>query len=144
VTFTGTYMLTNNIGLELLAALPFEHDIELNGSKVGETKQLPPTLSVQWHFPIGQFKPYVGVGVNYTIFFDQSTTGALDGADLDLDNSLGLAGQAGVDWFINDNWLINFDVRYISIETDAKVNGDKLGTVDINPWIVGLNAGYKF
>ena len=144
LTFNGTYMVTNNIGVELLASLPFQHDIELDGSKVGETKQLPPTLSVQWHFPIGQFKPYVGAGLNYTIFFDQSTTGALDGADLDLDNSLGVAGQVGVDWFIDGNWLVNLDVRYIDIDTDAKLNGDKLGSVDIDPWIYGLHVGYKF
>ena len=140
LTFNATYMFTQNLGLELLAALPFEHDIEIDGAKVGSAKQLPPTLSLQWHAPIGQIVPYVGLGVNWTIFFYED----MQGADLKLDNSFGIAAQAGFDWVSGNNWLLNFDVRYISIETDAKLNGVPIGTVDVNPWIYGINIGYKF
>ena len=70
-SFTVTYMATRHIGIELLGALPFQHDVSGSGlGKIGTTKQLPPTLSVQWHFlPDSTVQPYVGVGLNYTHFF---------------------------------------------------------------------------
>ena len=68
-TFNLGYMMTDNWAIELLAAYPFEHDIYLKGTntKVAETKHLPPTLSLQYHFTTqGRFKPYLGAGINYT------------------------------------------------------------------------------
>lgn len=153
LTFTGSYQWKENWAVELLAAYPFEHDIELEDlGKVGETKHLPPTLSLQYHFlPKGKFQPYVGAGINYTIFFDDGPDGTLKdlGGDLEIDdNSFGLAGQIGADYMFNDRWFINADLRYISIETKAKVTIPNVGTikedVDINPWVYGLNIGYKF
>ena len=147
LTFNGTYMFTNHFGLELLAAMPFEHDINLkaDGSKVASTKQLPPTLTAQWHFnPIGRLIPYVGAGLNYTLFFDEQTSGALAGSRLDLDPSFGLEGQVGVDFQFGETWFLNLDVRYIRIETDAKLDGADLGTVKVDPWTFGLNVGWTF
>jgi len=151
ITINATYMVTDAIGIELLAATPFEHDISVAGAgKIGSTYQLPPTLSVQWHTPvIGPIQPYVGLGINWTVFFNEETTPLLDSVigaptTLNLDSSLGVAGQLGADWNLNKNWLVNLDVRYISIETDAQVNGIELGEVDITPWVVSLNVGYKF
>lgn len=142
----GTYMITDAIGIELLAASPFEHDIEIKGvGKVGSTKQLPPTLSIQWHTPsIGRLQPYLGLGVNYTVFFDESTEGALAGTNLSLKNSLGIAVQGGVDLYLNENWFVNFDLRWIDIETDAFVDGVGLGGVEIDPTVYALTVGYKF
>ena len=68
-TINFAYMLTDRWSVELLAAYPYKHDIHLKGTsiKVGETKHLPPTLSIQYHLnPTGAFQPYVGAGVNYT------------------------------------------------------------------------------
>jgi outer membrane protein len=149
LTFTGAYMFTPAWGLELLASLPFEHDFSLNGGTSvvaqGSTKHLPPTLSVQYHFnSAGKLIPYLGLGVNYTIFFSEKTYGALGAEDLDLDNSVGVALQAGVDYMIDDNFFVNLDLRYIDIESDAKLNGADIGTVDINPTLVGLSLGYRF
>ncbi len=147
LTFNGAYMFTNNVGIELLAAMPFEHDINLkaDGSKVATTKQLPPTLNIQWHLnPIGRLIPYAGIGINYTLFFDESTSGALTGSRLDLDPSWGLGGQLGLDFQVGSNWFLNLDVRYIQIETDAKVDGVDVGTVKIDPWTLGLNVGWIF
>jgi len=88
-SFSITYMATRNIGVELLGALPFKHDIEAKGvGRIGSTKHLPPTLSLQWHFlPDATVQPYVGVGLNYTTFF--STESVL--GDLDLEDSWGVA-----------------------------------------------------
>jgi outer membrane protein len=145
-TFNITYMLSPNWGLELLAALPFEHEIALvDGPTVASTKQLPPTFSAVYHFlPERQFQPYVGLGVNVTLFFDEDTRGPLAGADLDLDNSVGAAAVAGLDVDLGSNWFMNVDVRYLDIDTDAKLNGVKLETVKIDPWAFGVNVGYRF
>lgn len=150
--FTITYMVSDNIGIELLAAYPFKHDIDLsariNGQggsvKIAETEHLPPTLSVQYHFmPDQTFNPYIGVGVNWTMFSGEKIDPLL-GDNLSLDDSFGLAAQIGVDFNINEKWLLNADIRYIQIETDAKLDGAKLGTVEINPLVYSLMVGYKF
>lgn len=146
LSLEGTYMITNNIGIELLASYPFEHDVSVEGlGEIGDTKHLPPTVSLQWHFTDwGAFKPYIGVGVNYTYFFDEDTRGALAGTDLDLDNSWGAAFQVGVDYFVTENVFLNGNVRYIKIETDAEVNGADVGSVTIDPWTIGAQVGYRF
>jgi len=145
-TFNFGYMMTDVWGLELLAAVPFKHDIDLlDGSKVGSTKQLPPTLSIQYHFmPTEQFQPYVGFGINYTNFSSEKTTGALEGVNLDLGDSWGLAGQIGFDVLFNDDWFFNMDVRYIDIDTKARLDGVSIGKVEIDPWIFGAHIGYRF
>jgi len=145
-TFNVTYMMTDIWALELLAAYPFKHDIEfLDGTKIGSTKHLPPTLSLQYHFnPDSSFQPYVGLGLNYTNFFSEETTGPIEGTDLSLSDSWGLAGQIGFDYMMNDQWFFNADVRYIGIDTNATLDGESLGTVEIDPWVYGINIGYRF
>jgi outer membrane protein len=142
-----TYFLSDNWAIDVLGSLPFKHDINLNGGgKVGETKHLPPTVSLQYHFlPQGAvFRPYVGAGVNFTLFFDEATTGALAGSNLKLDNSFGVAAQIGADFAINDKWAINVDLRWADIDTDAALDGAPLGTVAIDPFVFGVAVAYKF
>jgi outer membrane protein len=145
-TINFSYMMSDVWALEVLAAYPFKHDLELHdGTKVGSTKLLPPTFSLQYHFmPTEQFQPYVGVGINYTNFSSEKTQGPMEGTDLDLGNSWGLAGQMGFDVMFNDNWFFNLDVRYIDIDTKAKLDGVSLGTVEIDPWIFGGHIGFRF
>lgn len=144
-SFSLTYMATKNIGIELLGAFPFQHNIDSNLGRIGKTKHLPPTLSVQWHFlPDAKVQPYVGVGLNYTRFFSTKSEGALAGRDLKLGDSWGLAAQVGVDVPLNKNWLLSADVRYISIESDVKLNGAKIGKTKINPWVATVAVGYRF
>ena len=139
--FNFTYMVNPNIGIEVLAALPFQHDINLAGVNIGDTKHLPPTVSVQYHLmPQGTVHPYVGLGLNYTTFFSESSSLG----NLKLDDSWGLAGQLGIDVDVAPNWFVNADLRYISIKSDATLNGAELGTVDINPWVLGLTVGTRF
>lgn len=160
VTFNLTYMYTANWGIELLAALPYEHDITVEGlpSPAATVKHLPPTLSVQYHFlPDATFQPYVGAGLNLTWFLDESKKEGLRFADdalgvntgLDVDStSVGLAAQVGFDYIINETWFVNFDVRWIDISTDATltVDGADAATakVDIDPIVYGVHVGYRF
>jgi outer membrane protein len=146
LTFNLTRKLDDSWGIEVLAALPFQHDINLNtGGKVADVKHLPPTVSLQYHFaPHAKFRPYVGAGLNATIFFSEHTTGALAGADLDLDTSFGPAAQLGMDLDISENWFLNADLRWMDIDTGAKLDGASLGNVAIDPVTFGISVGRKF
>lgn len=142
-TVTAEYFVRDNLGIEVLAALPFQHDIDIKGlGKVGSTKHLPPVVSLQYHFGKGNVKPFVGAGINYTYFFSESTSGALAGSKLSLDNSWGLAAHAGIDFKVGDKGAIRVDARWIDIDTDVKLNGAGLGTVNIDPLVYG--AAYVF
>lgn len=140
------YMITPNLGVDLLAAWPFEHDVKLLGlGKVAQTKQLPPTVGLNYHFmPNNSWSPFLGLGLNYTNFFDTKGAGALNGASVSIENSWGIAAHAGVDFNINPKWLITADVRWINIKSDVKVGGAKVGTAAINPMVYGLSVGYRF
>jgi outer membrane protein len=144
--FTVSYAFTDNWAFEVLAATPFSHDIKLvGGDKVAEVKHLPPTFSLQYHWNNEtSFSPYVGFGLNYTTFFDESTTGALAGSDLSLDDSFGFAAQLGTDLALNERWSLNLDLRWVNIETDATLDGADAGKVEIDPFVAGLNLGYRF
>lgn len=145
-TITVEYFLADRIGVELLAAWPFQHDVNLQGvGKIAEVKHLPPTLSLQYYF-VNQSKvtPFVGAGINYTYFFDEDGKGALAGANVDLDDSWGYALHAGLDYEINDRSALRADIRYIDIETDTSVNGVDIGKVKIDPWVFNLAYVMKF
>jgi outer membrane protein len=152
LSFTGAYFFTDALALELLASLPFEHDIALIDTGVpavgqagATTKHLPPTLTLQYHFNSGgKVIPYVGLGYNYTYFFSTKGYGALNGADVEIDASSGGTVQLGLDYMLSDNMFLNVDYRYISIESDVKVGGAKVGVAKINPTLVGVSLGYKF
>lgn len=160
---TVTYMLTNHVGVGLLAATPFDHDLEadLSGLSLGKVdagsaKQLPPIVTLQY-FPMdsaSKFQPYVGLGINYTTFFDEDvgseleSTLGLTGGSLEVDESWGWAAQVGFDYEINEHWLINAAVWYFDLDTDAKFKFDG-GTVietdvDIDPTVYMVSIGYKF
>lgn len=155
---TFSYLVTDQIGIGVLGAWPFKHDIQPKGNltavtgsdDVAEVTQLPPTVTLQWHIPTGSnFHPYVGAGVNYTYFFDEDTKGALSDADIDIDNSWGLAAEAGVDYLFDNDWLVSAQVWYASIEPEAKIRGGALNLdekldVEIDPWVFMAGVGKKF
>lgn len=158
---TGVYMLSNNIGVEVVAATPFTHMVSAKGvagvDEVAEVKHLPPTVALQY-FPMSSdsaFQPYVGLGLNYTLFFDEEATSAFKAAtgdsdiDVDLDDSIGFAFQLGCDYGISDNLVLNAAIWKIDIDTSATIKTDSpFGTinvdVDIDPMVYMLGVGYKF
>ncbi|WGL16034.1 outer membrane beta-barrel protein [Microbulbifer bruguierae] len=181
-TITGTWLFADHFGLGLLVAFPFEHDLEVAGlpdpiepfvnpplGKVdlGSVEHLPPTLTIQW-FPVCKeswVQPYVGLGVNFTTFMDEEVSnvadeyfadvlGAVGPADLELDESWGLAGELGVDIMFgrDSNWLFNAAVWYLDIDSDATIDfRDQRGfftriktDVDIDPWVYSVGLGFKF
>lgn len=141
LSLTVEYFFRDNWGVELLAATPFEHDINLNGAFAASAKQLPPTISINYHFPTeGKIKPFLGLGLNYTTFFEEET--AL--GNLKLDDSFGIAVNAGADYQISDRGALRFNVRWMDIETDATLNGTAIGSADIDPVVVNLAYVHRF
>ncbi|MDY6840799.1 MAG: OmpW family outer membrane protein, partial [Pseudomonadota bacterium] len=163
----ATYMFTDHLGLGLLAATPFKHDIKGGGDlpsdmKLGDTKHLPPTLTLQY-YPLAsnsRFQPYAGVGVNYTTFFDEQTSSGLNGAlgaassELELDDSVGVAVELGMDYMLSENFGLNAALWWADINTDATVkvydgNGSQLAKTDefeveLDPMVYMVGFTYKF
>jgi len=139
-----SYFFTPNFSTELVLTVPQEHDVTLNGAKLGTFKHLPPTLTAQWRFlPGAAFNPYVGAGLNLTLISDVK----LAGGALDLDKtSVGLAAQVGADIRLAPNWYLNVDVKYVQIKSDVKdaATGAKVTTVKVDPMLYGVGVGYRF
>ncbi|AGB82689.1 outer membrane protein W [Serratia sp. FGI94] len=154
---TFGYMVTDNIGVELLAATPFRHKVSLSGQAVSgdiaTVHHLPPTLMAQYYFGDRQDKlrPYMGVGVNYTTFFDEkfNQKGKDTGlSNLSLKDSWGVAAQAGLDYNLDEHWMLNMSVWWMNIETKVRFNDADGGNHSIDtrldPWVFMFGAGYRF
>ena len=151
-----TYFLTDNIGAELILATS-KHDVSGAGAlsglgEIADAMVLPPTLTLQYHFmPDGAFRPYIGFGVNWTMFYDTDAKTALTDAigptDVSMDNSFGWAAQVGFDIPVTERVFINADVKYIDIDTTATLTtGSLVNNVDvsIDPFVFGVGVGMKF
>ncbi len=154
-----SYFFTDNIAAELIAGTS-RHTVKgnLNGLgnsiEIGKVSLLPPTLTVQYHFlPKERISPYVGAGLNYTLFYNEDAANTVNPAGLrvtktDYKNRFGFALQAGVDVALTGAWSLNLDVKKIFLKTDvtASVNGALPVTskVTLDPWLVGVGVGYRF
>lgn len=145
-----SYFFTENIAAELILATT-PHDVSAIGTTLGDVDLgdvwlLPPTITLQYHFsPRASFRPYVGAGLNYTIFYNQDPGNVVS---VNYDNSIGFALQAGVDIPIGDTYFANIDVKKVFLNTDVTVDAGAAGTVgadvNIDPWIVGVGIGRRF
>ena len=145
--FDISYFFTPNIATELVLTYPQKQDIRSNGDHIGSLKHTPPTLLLQYHFTdFGNFKPYVGAGVNWTrisdVHFSPGVKAALH-PTLER-SSFGAAGQIGFDYKLAPNVYFNFDVKKVQIRTDVKSSGTKVGEFKIDPWLIGVGIGYRF
>ena len=144
--FDVSYFFTKNIAAELVLTYPQTININYtaNQTNLGSIKALPPSLLLQYHFTdLGALKPYVGAGVNYTIFSNRNNLG--NGAYSVDSSSVGAVGQVGADYMLDKNWGLNIDVKYATMSTNvtsaAGVNGGKL---TLNPWMPSVGVAYKF
>lgn len=142
-----TYFLTNNIAAELIAATA-HHEIHAGTLNVGNTWILPPTVTLQYYFtPDSQFSPYIGAGINYSMFYGEDEGTGF--TDLDVDGGFGFAVQAGFDYWLSENWGLNVDAKYIDLDVDVDTNlgGNtplSADDVELNPLIVGAGVSYRF
>lgn len=139
------YAFTDTLSAELVLTIPQKHDVFLAGiGRLGSFKHLPPTLLVQYRAnPGGNIRPYVGAGINYTLIWGERLSVA--GIPLGLEsNSIGLAGQAGVDWKVNDRWSLNLDVKRAAIRTDVTAGTSTLTEAQLDPWLFAAGVRYAF
>lgn len=139
-----SYRFARHWAVELVLTYPQEHDVTLNGARIGSVRHLPPTLLLQYHFlPEGRLRPYVGAGINYTRFSNVN----LAGGALTIDrHSVGAALQVGVDFQLAENLLVNFDIKKVYMDTEVKnaATGITVTDLDIDPWLFGVGVGYRF
>lgn len=135
------YAFTKNIAAELLLTVPQKQEVSLGGANIGSFKHLPPTLFAQYHFDTqSNFMPYVGVGVNYTAISDVKLP---PGFGLD-NSSWGAAAQIGFDYKVSSTGYISVDLKKIYISSDVKLNGAKIGSIDLNPTVFAIGYGFRF
>ena len=148
-----SYFFTKNIAVELILGTT-RHSMSVDNSTLGdvdlgEVSLLPPTLTVQYHpFRDQRFSPYVGAGLNYTIFFNADRgrgNSAVSVNKIEYDNNFGYALQLGMDIKIKDNWYFNVDLKKIFLSTDVNLNDGsvKVDGARLDPWIFGLGVGYR-
>jgi outer membrane protein len=153
-----TYMATDHIGFELIAATTKHTASGVSGTtggigKLASTWVLPPTLTVQYH-PIvdGHVRPYVGAGINYTLFYSEKASSGLQAAvgktSVHMSDSVGWAAQAGVDIDLNEKMFLNFDVKYLDIDTTARLSTTAAGVqrvkLNLDPLVFGVGVGMRF
>lgn len=147
-----TYFFTPNFAVNLIAATT-RHDVEVTGSALGDVDlgrvwALPPTLTFQYHpLPAERFSPYVGVGVNWTMFYGEGGARTPGVLDVDVRNAFGVALNVGLDIEMAPNWLMNVDVKKLFLRPDVAVDtalGRINATADLDPWIFGLSVRYRF
>jgi len=139
-----SYFFTKNIAAELILATS-EHEIDYNSTTdLGSAWILPPTLTLQYHFtPDSAFSPYLGAGLNYSLFYGEDTAAGF--TNLEVEGGVGYALQAGFDYWINDNWGLNLDVKKIWLNVDAKLNNGAIrADIDLDPVVVGAGVSYRF
>jgi outer membrane protein len=137
------YMVRPSIGLELILATS-RHQVTSNSGALGGVNVLPPTLLLQYYFnAAGKVRPYVGAGLNYTLFYNNG----LHAGDTPVsikNSSFGPALQVGVDVQVARNLFVNADIKKIWMRTDASAGGDSLGSLKIDPLVVGIGVGMRF
>ncbi|RKR84570.1 outer membrane protein [Mucilaginibacter gracilis] len=165
-----TYFFAKNFSAELILGTS-KHNIKTKGSNLsaigggtsadvdlGSVWLLPPTLTLQYHLPTGTaFKPYIGTGVNYTIFYNASQGPVV--ASVAYKNKFAFAAQAGIDYDISEKFFLNVDLKKLLLSTTATVDASNLtpasspdlapvlksinAETKINPWIIGIGVGYR-
>ena len=150
VIFVGERLLTPNVGVELVLGVPPKITAQATGSvaflgEVLSARNVAPTLLFNWHF--GQtgdtWRPYVGLGLNYTKFTDVQTP---YGWDVQLSDSWGAAAQAGIDYAIDKRWGVFASVAVLKVKSDLVATGATVlqTTIDFRPIVYSAGVAYRF
>jgi outer membrane protein len=157
---TAAYMFTDNASVELLAGLPYKHDIFAAGSqagvgKIGSVHQISPTVMAQWRFlpPESMFRPYVGLGLTYAVFYDTEGSAALTaitnpggqpGTTIGGDHAFGATGEIGLTFKINEQWFVDAALMKTYISTHTALSTGQTIDVDQNPVAANISIGYRY
>ena len=141
-----SYFFTPHVAAELILATT-RNSVTATGTAIGtvplgRVSLLPPTLTVQYHFlATPKVDPYVGLGLNYTFFYDASPSTV---SGINYANNAGLAMQAGLDLNMTKKWVFNIDVKKIFVNSSVSTSGPSVVTIaHIDPWLLGIGIGYR-
>jgi len=160
-TLTIEYFIFNNVGIQLLAAIPFSQKVDLNGQYFGEVQHLPPALYLQYHLggmlsqlspSLKNISPFVGVGVEHSFIYDEkignqallAALGLPANSEFAVSGSTGYTFHAGVDYVIAQSNALRFDLYYIEINSSVQLNGASLGTSHIDPYVYDISYVWNF
>lgn len=143
-----SYYFTDYVSAELIAATSQHSLSHSTAGDLGRTWVLPPTITIQYHpQPHEKFSPYIGAGLNYSMFYGENAANGNGVTDLDVDGGVGYALQVGADYWLNEHWGMNFDVKklFLNIDADMRIGGAPVSAnIDLDPWIVGAGVAYRF
>lgn len=149
--FTYERMLRPNLGIELVVGVPPRVKARATGSvaflgdDVLSAKNVAPTLLVNWHLggTGDTWRPYLGIGVNYTRFTGIRSRLA---PQVDMSDSWGPAVQAGVDYALNRQWGLYASIAALKVKSDVVAVGSTVltTTIDFRPTTYAFGASYRF
>lgn len=156
-----TYMLSDNLAVDVPLGLPFKHDVVGAGTflggvgKLAETRALPATVIAQWRFgqANARWRPYVGAGLTYAIFYKERTTAAMNAATggtaanpttVKFDDRAGLTLQLGASFAINEKWFFDASVAKTFLKTTGRLSTGQTIDVKLDPLSVSIGLGMKF
>lgn len=156
-TIAVEYFVADHISIETIAGVT-QHDVVGRGALAGaglvsDAKIVPATLTLKYHFgQDGGVQPYVGAGPSYFIFIDEKPgAGAvgLGATRQKMNDTLGLALQAGVDIPVNDKGLsVTLDAKRYFLRPTARWFAGSTEVLrtrhKLDPWVVSAGVGYRF
>ncbi|WP_420996959.1 OmpW/AlkL family protein [Cupriavidus sp. 30B13] len=165
------HYVTDNIGVEFVVGVPPKHDVTGEGTfakygMLGNVKQWSPAVLLKYHFleAKARFRPYVGIGVNYTWFTDETITNQTfvksefgPGATMSASakSSWNPVFNVGANYAVTDNWFVGVSVSYLPLSTTASFTAQNAGAganqtiqshtkIKIDPVVTFLSVGYRF
>jgi len=155
-----TYMYTDNIAFQMGLGTPYKHNLSGSGAlqgagQLGSLKQLPPTMFGQYRFldAGSSFRPYLGLGVTYAIFYDEQGSGTLTAisntggapATFKVDNKWALTPELGATYAFNKKWFVDVMYGKTLISTTVHLSpGGQTATAKLNPNVASFVIGYRF
>lgn len=128
--------------------------VPYNGQVISTARWFAPSLLFNYVFfsDAQALRPYVGVGVNYTRFYDRQSTAAGNAASggptqLSLTSSVGPLGVVGLSYHWAPRWSAYASYTFSNVHTDLTANTAgviRTTHVQFGPQALILSVGYSF
>jgi outer membrane protein len=135
-------------GVATVGSVPY------NGEVIGSARWLSPTVLFEYKFLPESYKlrPYIGVGVNYTAFYDRDSNAQGNAANggptrLSLTSSVGPAGTVGLSYNVSGRWHMYASYSISRVNTDLTTDTDgveRTAHIKFGPQALVVAGGYSF
>lgn len=135
-------------GPAMLGSVPYD------GVEISTARWFAPTVLLEYNFfdESSAFRPFIGVGVNYTNFYDRNSTAGGNAATggptkISLSSSVGPAATAGLSYRITSRWHVyaSYSISRVNSNLTANTAGVIRTThVQFGPQTLVISAGYSF